>query len=71
MRDDDLVPVGSFTGRIETEIARGALEAAGIQAVVSADDAGGQYASVWAEGVRLLVHSSDLEAAREVLRVEA
>ncbi|MGE3617703.1 MAG: DUF2007 domain-containing protein [Gemmatimonadales bacterium] len=53
-------------------MARAALAAAGIGAVVAADDAGGAYVGL--QGgltVRLLVAAEDLPDALEVLRAEA
>ena len=40
MTDAELMVVGTFLNRIEAEIAQGALEAADIESIVSADDAG-------------------------------
>jgi hypothetical protein len=67
MSDEELVTVRTFPGRIEAEMAQGVLEGAGIESIVLADDAGGQYANVWLTGVRLLVHVEDAERAKEVL----
>jgi len=69
MSDADLVIVGSFPNRIEAEIAQGALRAAEIESVISADDAGGQYASVafTGSGVRLMVRRDDRARAEDVL----
>jgi len=41
MNDVKLVVVGTFLNKLEAEIARGALEAADIESMVAADDAGG------------------------------
>lgn len=69
--NDELVVIASYPGRIEAEIAHGALGAAGIESIVSADDAGGQYANVWLTGVRLLVRAEDAAQAAEVLRTSS
>jgi hypothetical protein len=61
----ELVVVRVFADRMEAEVARGALEAAGIEAVVFHDAAGGMYPEL--SGVRLLVPSIDAERARELL----
>jgi hypothetical protein len=63
----DLVVVRTFPSRIEAEIAQSALEADGIQAVVLADDVGGQYSSLWMTGVRLLVPEARVTRAVEIL----
>ena len=65
--DTQLVVVGTFPNKIEAELARGALQAADIASVVSADDAGGLRPSLWLGGVRLLVRSEDARQAQEIL----
>jgi hypothetical protein len=67
MKDSELVEVGSFLNRIDAELAQGALDAAEIESVVSADDAGGVRPHLWMSGVRLLVRAEDVERARELL----
>ncbi len=67
MRDAELVVVGTFLNKIDAELARGALQASGIESLVSADDAGGMRPGLWMGGVRLLVHSEDVERATEIL----
>jgi hypothetical protein len=67
MSSPDLVVVRTFPSRIEAEIAQSALEADGIRAVVLADDAGGQYSSLWMNGVRLLVPMGQASRAVEIL----
>jgi len=68
MDDEKLVAVGSYLNRIDAEIAQGALEAADIEALVTADDAGGLQPGLWmGEGVRVLVRAEDAERAKEIL----
>ena len=67
MTDAQLVVVGTYLNKIDAEIARGALEAADIESVVSADDAGGLRPTLWMSGVRLLVRSKDAEQAHKIL----
>ena len=64
---ESLVVVRTFLNRIDADLAQGALEAAGIDAVISADDAEGNQPGLWMGGVRLLVREDDLEEAGEVL----
>ena len=71
MDESALVPIETFVNRIDAELARGALAAAGIEAVVSNDDAGGVYASAMRPGSRLLVRTEDVERATEVLSTTA
>jgi hypothetical protein len=68
MDNAKLVAVGNYPNKIDAELAEGALKAAGIEAVVSADDAGGLQPGLWVgEGVRVLVRAEDVERAREIL----
>jgi len=65
--DRALVVVGTFLTTMEAELARGALDAADIESMVSADDAGGMRPGLWVSGVRLLVRAEDAARAAEVL----
>ena len=68
MPDTELVVVGTFLNHIEADIAQGALEAAEIDSMISADDAGGlrPHMSV-GSNVRLLVRLEDAEQARKIV----
>ncbi len=68
MSNAELVVVGTFLNRVEAEIAQGALEAAEIESIVSADDAGGMRPSLWMGGVRLLVRAEDAERAGRLVQ---
>ena len=64
----DLITVAVFTMHVEADLARGALEAAGIYAVIAADDAGQQNPGLdYSRGVAVLVRKADAAAARDVL----
>ncbi len=65
---EELVVVGTFSDRIEAELAASALEAAGIDSMIRDDDAGGmQPAMGFTSGVELLVRAADASAAGEIL----
>lgn len=69
---EDLVVAHVFLFRHEAELARGMLEAEGIEAVIAADDCVGQWplmgASMGASAaVRLLVRRSDEQKAKQLL----
>jgi hypothetical protein len=66
-----LVPVATYATRSEAEIVQGLLASAGIDASISADDAGGAYPFVLSGGAQLLVDEADVEAASEVLASDA
>jgi Putative prokaryotic signal transducing protein len=63
----EMIVLQTFPNRIEAEMAEGALRGAEIDAMVSADDAGGVEPGLWTQGVRLLVWREDADRAREVL----
>jgi len=68
MTDEKLVTVGTYNNKIDADLAQGALEAGGIEAMLTADDAGGQQpALVMGKGVRVLVRAEDAERAKEIL----
>jgi hypothetical protein len=73
MTDSDLVVVHTFGSRQEADLAKSALEAAGIDAMVQADSGGGMRpALAWAGvGYQVLVRTEDAEAARDVLDIPA
>jgi cell division protein FtsN len=61
-----LVPVGSFSTRVEAEIVQGRLAASGIESTIEADDAGGAY-NVLSGSAYVLVDESDRKEAAEIL----
>jgi cell division protein FtsN len=61
-----LVPIGSYSTRVEAEIVQGRLEASGIEASIEADDAGGAY-NVLGGSAYVLVDENDRQAATEIL----
>ena len=67
MSELELVPIETFNTRLDANVALGALQAADIHAVISADDAGAAYPGGMMQGVRLLVRAEDVERAKEVL----
>lgn len=68
-RDDSRFEViGNFLTRVDADLARGALEAEGIEATVAADDAAGTRPHLWMSGVRLWVRAEDVDRAMTILR---
>ena len=63
----EMIVLQTFPNRVEADMAEGALRAAEIDAMVSADDAGGVEPGLWTQGIRLLVWREDADRAREVL----
>jgi hypothetical protein len=72
MADPDLIVVHTFPDRIEADLAATALQAAGIEAMVAADDAGGTQPGLWeGQGVAVLVRQEDEQEARTILDTPA
>jgi hypothetical protein len=68
MDNEKLVAVGTYSNKIDADLAQGALEAADIDATITADDAGGQQPGLlMGKGVRVLVRAEDAERAKEIL----
>ena len=61
------VPVALASSRIEAELIVGMLRTNGVEAILSADDAGGQQPPLQISGVRVLVTPSDEALARQLL----
>lgn len=71
-KSDDLVVVRSFSDRVEAELARGALEAAGIDAIVRSDDCEGLRPGLtFSNGAQLVVRAGDAAAAGAILDTPA
>jgi predicted Fe-Mo cluster-binding NifX family protein len=62
--DGATVSVAVVASRTEAELIVGMLRGHGVSAAVSADDAGGQYPQLQADGVRVLVAPADEASAR-------
>jgi hypothetical protein len=69
VNDVSLIAVGEFPNRIDAETAQSALEGAGIESMVSADDAGGVQPGLWMSGVKLFVREPDAVRALEILNL--
>jgi hypothetical protein len=67
MNDDTLVPVGTFLTHIDADLAKSALEAAGIESMIQSDDCGGVRPHLWMGGIQLLVRDEDAQRALEIL----
>jgi len=65
-----MIEVGVYPTRSDAELAQAALAAAGIQSVLSADDAGGAYPFDLSGGARLFVDEADAEGAAALLRTD-
>jgi Putative prokaryotic signal transducing protein len=69
MRQSDLVVVEAFASQAEADLAKTALESAGIDAMIQADRAGGMRDHLaWSGfGFKVLVREEDAATARELL----
>jgi hypothetical protein len=72
MTDSDLVVVRTFLNRFEADVAKSALDAAEIESLIRADDAGGlRPAMSMGSAVELVVRAEDAARAGEILNAEA
>ncbi len=72
MTDSELIVIRTFGTKFEAEVAKSALDAANLDAMIQADDAGGVQPGMWAgNGVDLLVRAEDAERAKEILSTSA
>ena len=73
MSDAELVVVHTFSSQPEADVAKSALDAAGIDSIIQADTVGGMRQHLaWAgDGFQVLVREGDAAAAREVLDLPA
>jgi hypothetical protein len=67
MTGDAPVAVAIVTSQFEAELIAGLLQSNGLDAAISADDAGGQEPQLQLQGVRVLVSPADAVAARQIL----
>jgi hypothetical protein len=68
MSNAELVVAGTFLNHIEAELAQGALEAGGVESIISADDVGAMRPHLsLTGGVRLFVRADDAERAGQIL----
>jgi hypothetical protein len=69
MQDIKLVVVESFGNRPQAELAKGALEEAGIEAIIQSDTVGGmrEHLACSGAGFKILVREKDATAARDLL----
>lgn len=68
--DGATVAVAVVASRTEAELIVGLLRSHGLEAAVSADDAGGQEPQLQMQGVRVLVAPSDEASARRLLAAD-
>jgi hypothetical protein len=62
-----LILIATYGTRSEAETVQGLLASAGIDASLSADDAGGAYPFVLSGGAQLLVDERDVKTASELI----
>jgi len=73
MAAHDLVVVATFNDRPAADVAMSALEAAGIESLLRADDSGSMRAHMaWTgAGFQVIVRAEDAAAARDILNIPA
>ncbi len=72
MSENELIVVRTFDNMFQAEVAKSALDAAGIDSLLRSDDAGGMRPHLWeTRGVELIVRAEEADRAREVLTTAA
>jgi hypothetical protein len=72
MSHEALVVAATYLTEIDADLARSALDAAGIDSMVRADDCGGVSPGLtFTRGVQVLVRSEDAERAAQILNTDA
>jgi len=66
MKSSELAVVSTFRTTADAQIAKGILDAIGIDSMVRADNAGGMYPAI--SGAELLVRVEDVQKANEALK---
>ena len=66
MPSSDLIAVTTFRSMTDAQIAKGILDAAGIESMIRSDNAGGMYPAI--AGADLLVRVGDAEKAAGLLQ---
>ncbi|MBI3193485.1 MAG: DUF2007 domain-containing protein [Ignavibacteriae bacterium] len=68
----NLVPVETYSSQMDAQLAHATLSAAGIESLISSDDAGGmlQYMD-YVKGIKLFVDETNVEEAKTLLEQEA
>jgi hypothetical protein len=68
--DSDLVVIRTFFNIFDAQLAKSALDAADIQSMIRADDAGGMRPHLWQAGIELIVRAEDARRASEILGID-
>jgi hypothetical protein len=71
MEEHELIVVATFSSRIDADLAQGALQASGIESILSSDDVGGNRPDLAQRGIRLLVRGEDATDAATILNTQA
>jgi hypothetical protein len=69
MESSALVVVSTFRSTADAQIAKGILDAVGIESMIRSDNVGGMYPAI--SGAELLVNAEDIEKATEALNSHA
>jgi hypothetical protein len=63
----ELIVLSTFRSVADAQIAKGVLDAAGIESMIRSDNAGGMYPAI--AGADLLVRAADAEKASEAIQL--
>ena len=71
MPDASVVVLRRFINHFDAQVAKSALDAAGIESMIRADDCGGTRPHLWLGGVELVVRAEDAVEADTLLATQA
>ena len=72
MTERELVVVRTFSNKFEADVAKSALDGAGIESMVRTDASGNVQPGMWmSNGVDLIVRAEDAAAARDIIETAA
>ena len=66
---DDVALVATYNDGMEAELAKAKLQGEGIESFVADEGIAASFGSILAEGIKLMVRSSDAQRAREILGI--
>ncbi len=67
MVDSEFIVFRTYLNHFDADVAKMALDAAGIPCFIRSDDCGGMRPRFWLGGVELILHVDDAPRAEEVL----
>ena len=71
MAEPALVVIRTYVNQFDADVAKSALDAAGIESMIRSDDCGGTRPHLWMGGVELIVRAENVDEAVTILDTPA